>query len=340
MVRSVLTWLALTGMVAFFGCSKDASFVVSANGKKLTVEMIDRRAEMMEAYRAKCGYKLKPKLRKKFRKGLRSSYPKVFVSNVVLKDYMLAEGLSVPADHLEKIRQQALKSFKGKRPKSWAAALSAMGDLADDFDDQISCEARRTFLADYWVSQNPTNVTAEVIAEDYRRIDAVNAMAADTNRVAHVRGTNAWERLKAGADFRKTAKEFSDLKQERDDGGDWAKLEWQQMAGDPELIKYARKLNPGEFSPPIEADNGLMILRVDEKDEKECKMSRIFFQLALLYKKPPEKEIVANIEKKHRDGEFRRRYDELLKKADVVWGDQKASVKISNKNKANKKGER
>lgn len=327
MVRSIFVWSAILGVFTFFGCAKNDDFIVSANGVKLTAEMVDRRVSMMEAYRENCGCKLKPKARKKLRKDLRSSYPKLFVFNVILKDHMSAEGLSVPVDLLKKMQAQALKQFKFKGAKSWEAALAAMGEWADDFDDQVASEARRSFLTDLWVKQNPTNVTPAVIAGVYRHLEKINAMASETNRLAYVRGTNAWEKLKAGADFRKVAKAFSDLKQERKDGGDWARLEWQQMACDPELIKYARKLNPGEFSPPIEADNGLMILRVDEKDEKECKMSRIFFQLAVVYEMPTEKKIVADIEKRHREREFKRRYGELQKKAEIIWAPKPEKTK-------------
>ena len=331
MLRRFVYLCCLGSLCALVGCSADDDFIVSVNGKRLTSEMVERRASMMVAYRAKCGYKLKANDRKKFLTGLRSSYPKVFVANTILNEYIESEKLTVPAEHVQKTQQLAMKSFQGKRPKSWEDALAAMGEWAAEFDDQVFCEARRTYLRNYWAGQNPTNVTPALISNVLQHVDNVNAIADATNRLAFVRATNVWERLKSGADFRETAKKWSDLKQERHDGGEWARLDWQQMADDRELIKYARKLNPGEFSPPIEADNGLMILRVDKKDEKECQMSRIFFSLAMNFKRPSEKEIVADVEKKHMEAEFKRRYDELLKKADVVWAPKKAKPKASEK---------
>ena len=309
-------------LFGIWGCAERDDFIVSVNQHRLTNEMVAKRVAMMEAARSLAGQKMPKAERKRFRRKLKSTYLRVFVSDSILVDYMAAEGLTFPEKHLAKFRKKALQMFKKKKIGKWSDLTTKLGEHAGEFSAQVESEARRAFLLQHWAEATPTNVTPEVIAAELKRIDDFNVKMTATNALIFARATNVWNRLRSGEDFRLVAAECSDIKAERKDKGEWAKLDWQQMAGDAELIKYARKLNPGEFSPPIEADNGLMILRVDKKDEKECTMSRIFFQLYMLCAVPTKEALEARIKEDYAKRLFQEKYEVLKAGAEIRYGSQ------------------
>lgn len=321
MVQS-LKILLFVGLFSILGCAERDDFIVAVNRHRLTDEMVAKRVSMMEAVQSLAGKEVQKTELKRFRKKLTSTYPRVFVSNSILTDYMAAEGLKLPEQHLAKFRKKALLMFKKKKIGKWDDAMAKLGEHAGEFAAQVENEARRAFLLQHWAEATPTNVTPEVIASELKKIDDFNVRMTATNALIFVRATNVWNRLRSGEDFRQVAARCSDIKEERKDKGEWAKLDWQQMAGDAELIKYARKLNPGEFSPPIEADNGLMILRVDKKDEKECSMSRIFFQLYMLCAVPTKEALEARIKEDYAKRLFNEKYEALKAHAEIRHGSQ------------------
>lgn len=321
-MSQLLKIVLVVALFTILGCAERDDFIISVNRHRLTNEMVAKRVSMMEAVQSLAGKKVRKAELKRFRKKLTSTYPRVFVSDSILTDYMEAEGLTLPAQHLAKFSKKALLMFKKKKIGKWADAMSKLGDHAGEFAAQVESEARRSFLLQHWAEVTPTNVTPEVIAAELRKIDDFNIRMTATNALIFARATNVWNRLCSGEDFRQVAATCSDIKEERKDKGEWAKLDWQQMAGDAELIKYARKLNPGEFSPPIEADNGLMILRVDKKDEKECSMSRIFFQLYMLCAVPTKDALEARIKEDYAKRLFREKYEALKACAEIRHGSQ------------------
>ena len=329
-----IVYILFIALFALSGCRERRDYIVSVNGHLLTCEMLERKVAMMEKVFMKANpdasvKKVKDQVRK-----LRKSYRKVFESDCILTDYLAAEGVQIPDETVQKFRQLAIHPFKKLGIRTWDDMMGFLGDQAVDFDEQVMVEVRRSCARDHAVSLCPTNLTPAQIEFEFKRIADFNKRADLTNAVAHAHATNAWNRLKAGESFETVASEMSELKYERKDKGKWANLDWQQMECDPPLLKYARQLKPGEYSPPIEADNGLMILRVDKKDEKECHMSRIFFHLPMYCKVPTAEELEARIKMKHADRVFKGVYDRLKAAAEIRVGDQaKAKNKAKNKTK-------
>ena len=325
--------LLVLSLFVAVGCHEKRDYIVSVNGHQLTREMVDRKVAMMEAVYMKANPDASVKKVRQQVAKLRKSYRKVFESDCILADYLAAQGVQIPAKKVEEFRNRSIRPFKIKK---WDDMMGFLGDKAADFDEHVMVEARWSCAYDHMVSLEPTNVTQEVIDFELKRVADFNKRADITNAVAHAHATNAWNRLKAGESFETVASEMSELKYERKDKGKWANLDWQQMECDPPLLKYARQLKPGEYSPPIEADNGLMILRVDKKDDKECHMSRIFFHLPNYCRVPTADELTQRIKKEHADRVFKKTYAKLKAAAEIKVGDQvKEKAKAKEKAKSN-----
>lgn len=334
-MHRVIVYVCLA--LCLFGCSdkqdttekelssqdnSSSNFVISVNGKCLTRAMVDNRVEMMLKLRQLCK-PLSPADAKKMKKMLTATYPDVFVDNTLRRMYAESVGLKVADEHMEKCRQRALRNFRAVKAKSWDALLKKIGPLSKEFEDLVAGEALNLAIAEHLEKLNPLQLPDDYAEKEIQKLRDYNTRMDATNLVVHVRATNVWEQIKGGMSFRVAAAKYSSLKQERKDKGKWAKLDWPQIESDPELIAWARKLKPGEYSPPIEGDNGLMILMVDAKDDKECELSRIYFSLPLFATIPTAESLIEEAKKKHLQGLLKDTYKEMKSSATIVKGSQK-----------------
>lgn len=352
MCHRVFVFLLLTAIVWATGCEKDvekstespvADFIVSVNGKKLTSSELDRRVGMMIHLKTLSEPTTSAAQIEKFKKLLVQTYPDLFVSKILLAEYAESNAIRTTPETLESARKSTVRRFRQTQAKTWPDLLAKMGDYSSVLEDQVEFEARRNQVFRFISDANPTNLTPDFVTNQIEFAKSYNARMDLTNAVTHARATNVWQKLVAGGNFGELAAKHSDLPVERAERGEWGALDWAQIERDPPLFEAAQKLKPGEFSAPIEADNGLMILRVDKKDVKECKMSRIFFSLPLYREVPTAEKVVSVVKKTHAARVFKQKMAELRKKAEIVWGDQAPSksahkskdpnVKDSNKEK-------
>ena len=324
--------LIMPAMLMVVGCSRSEDrdgvapvtndFVLSVNGQKLTQKDMNRRVEMMVRLKTLSQPETTAKDLEKFRSVLTRTYPDVFVSDVLLKGYAEENGIQTTTELLEAARTSAVRRYRQTRAKSWADLMKKMGESAQALGDQIEFEARRNQVYRHLVALNPTNIPPDFAQKQIDFAKSYNARMDLTNAVIYARATNVWQQLVKGGDFNELAAKWSEIPTEKADRGDWAALDWQQIERDPPLYSAAKALKPGEFSSPIEADNGLLILRVDKKDEKECKMSRIFFCLPLYKEVPTEEKVISVVKQAHGSKIFNAKMRELKEKAVIVKGSQ------------------
>ena len=300
----------------------ESNFVISVNGKCLTRAMINERVGMMLALR-KIGTTISEKDEKQLKKTLTATYPSVFVDRILREAYARSVGVQVSDAILESCRTRAVRNFRSLKVKDWAGLLKKVGNGARYFEELVEGEALNQAIAEHLEKLNPLVLPNDYAEAEIQKLKDYNARMDATNAVVHARATNVWEQIKGGLSFRLAAAKYSTLKQERKDKGKWAKLDWPQIEGDPELVAWARKLKPGEFSPPIEGDNGLMILMVDAKDDKECELSRIYFSLPMFATIPTPEQVIEEAKKKHLQKLLKETYKEIRSTATIVKGNQK-----------------
>ncbi len=155
------------------------------------------------------------------------------------------------------------------------------GDLADDF----RCQFERSCIFEASnVHFGKQEVSEEEVADylDDKRI--LTEMAAALDKKGRENATNAWQRLNNGDDWQVVAKECSEDKLVSPENEDF-KDEWatvgQDGMGYPELAIALRTLHKGEYSKPLDVDEGLIIVKVlEELPEKRCTLARMLFRMA------------------------------------------------------------
>ena len=299
--------------------------VISVNGRELLSTNLDERVEMLVKVSTIANPNMALSDIPKLRKRLRSSLQNMFVREVVFDDFAKAENIKVDKESVEKAKKGLLAGFRGRM--TYEGLRRKVGPLAAALDDFVRVQATEVAVRQHILAKNPLNLPPNYAEEQIKRIKAYNAEMAITNAAVYARATNAWEKLKAGADFREIARQFSEVAREAKEGGDWGTLGFQQLEPDEDLAAWVQKLQPGGFSPPIEGDNGLMILRVDSKKGDDYKLSRVYFRLPMFQELVGEKELLNMKRQQHEQAVLRKEIGELLKTAKVVRPKSKKKAK-------------
>ena len=317
------------------GCGRgERAYIVSVDGRELTKADLDAQVSLMADLRLKCVPNVPAAELDRFRGQLVRSYPALFEREALLAAYAAREGIEISPERLEKFKTQAARNIRIPKAqvRNWAGLVRVLGDrLAAGVEARVRAEALEDEVRARLAAADPTNLPPDFAETRISRIRAFNREMDATNALVRARANAAWEELKAGAEFGDMAAKYSELPEERKDRGEWANLDWKQIDDEKELSKWARQLKPGEFSPPIEADNGLMIARVDQKDERECVLSRIYFCLPMFCAEPKPEEIVADARRTHADNLLKAKLDALRAEAKIVRGSQVISNQAKEK---------
>lgn len=300
------------------GCSRDRSPVVAeVNGHVLRESEVNARATNIAALFLHKTGKVRnlEQIKSQFRKG----YPKIWVEDRVLEDAAKAAGVEVPADFVEKCRNAAFRNFKAKGDTGYEDLMGLSGFTRSLWEDQVLSEARRMAMKDYWVKQEPANLPPDYADKVIADIRKWNVDMAKTNALQFARATNVWEKLKAGADFVKTARLNTEATEEIEDNCEWGTIDDKFLADEPALMKQLKSMKPGEFSPPVDGDGGILIVRLDSfADDDGYNVSRIFFRKGNVQTPAPKAEIVATAVRNHEKNLFKRKLQELVDRAKIT----------------------
>ena len=338
--------VALAVLLGVSGCGEkelpsDQDVLIVVGAHRLTMGDLLRRLEMHSTLRAHTDASFKGKKAGRFREKLMAGYPAAFALNAMLVDYAADEKVEVTSDLLKEYENKAFKRFHARGDKDYADLRRKLGDSGKELDAQVYEEALGKAIKDHLVKLNPTNIPDSYVDRQLANFKLYNENAAKTNALIYAQATNVWRQLCAGADFREMAAKHSHLEDERESKGFWGAIDVNQMGDEPNIQKWGRKLEVGKFSPPIEADNGLMIMRVDERldNGNELHLSRIFFMLPEFRHPAPRDQILAAAYDKYADRLFARKCAELRRKvAPVVNEFKQKRQDRKQENKQDKKG--
>lgn len=292
----------------------------------------DNMAALHRHHQVKIGEKKIARLKSVFLNG----YAKFWVEDRLLADYAEKNGVQVSEKTLRKFQESAFRNFKAASDGSYDEMVKAAKLDLRLWNDQVRSEAVRHEVGKYWTSRWPTNLPPTYADEEIGRMMAWNARMALTNALVHARATNVWEQLKAGADFVKTARVNTDLTDEIVDDCEWGAIDAKFLSDEPSLRRVLKTMRPGEFSPPVAADGGLLIVRLErfEPEDEVYTLSRIFFRLPRFLTPAPKEEIVKAAYDRHAKRLFRRKLDELVRGAKVFFrSESKLTKPKENKNK-------
>lgn len=228
------------------------------------------------------------------------------------------------------------------RPRMFAQSIPKMLYLVDaksnsisatdaDFKEVYSRYGRSHGFRSFWAVSNKLSrvelkivtqeITDEALILAYFRFRAPNAFIVTekevTNLRQHVDDLNkksatiaqqqrdkAWmifRKLKEGQDFNALAKEYSSTIEDDAHTGEWGVFELSEIPY-PEVREVVARLNVHEYSTPLELDDGIHIVRLDEKigegapsvfneDGERFKLSRIVVNLPMEYEVGTQDEI-------------------------------------------------
>lgn len=325
-MKNVIARTVAVAFAVFFccsGCSREQRDVlVSVGGVELTHAELSARAENIAALLVHKSAKTDAaKIKAEFCKG----YAPYWVEDMVLANAAKTAGVVPSTNEIMRCRMNAFLNFKAKGDRSYEDLLGKLSGFNRElWEAQVRSEALRLALKDYWARKFPANLPPSYADDVIRKINEENAAFAISNRLQWAKATNVWEKLKAGADFGKTAHAYSEIEGEAADDGEWAVVDAKFLSDDLKLLNWLKAAKPGEFSPPIAADNGVMIARLDGFEEDDgFSVSRIFFHLASTLPPAGKEAIVAAAERKYAEKLFSEKLAELVKAANPVYSENK-----------------
>ena len=266
---SLLMLLAVAALLVA-GCKKDADAILIADGRRFTAVERDREIRL----RTKIFGLMRPAASiadaERFRKTLVDSAEEHFIVESGLLRVAQIRGISVSRDEAAARLAPLAPAFGRLDPEERA--------LAEEIAErEVLCSC----VVELLKSEIDISVSGEELDAAMERLSAYADMAAATNALIYARATNVWNEIRRGADFASMAVRWS----EDDDPSscEWGAFPLVALADSPELQRILPEMSPGDVTPPVEGDNGLVVVRLVDVDRNADPVSycldRIFFKL-------------------------------------------------------------
>ena len=316
-------------LVSVWGCSEqpveDNHVIAVVNGYALRAVELNRYVDMMAKVQGLMNIQASGKGYQANREMLSLSFPDVYIANRLVEEYAKKENIVPSKALLKQFQTKAVRNLEPLRARNYQTLLKKLGKNAECFDKIVCHEALQEAVKVRLAELTPTNLTPADIKVAFERVKLFNEAAEATNKLVFARANKVWEQLKKGANFVEMAKKYSEIEAERDDNGEWGTLDLNQFTSDKGVYEWGNKLKVGEFSPPFEGDNGLMILRLDaiDNETKERTFSRIFFLLPMFSETPNEAEYRKEVQELHKENLLAAKFEELYKSAKIEYVDPK-----------------
>ena len=217
-----------------------------------------------------------------------AAVPVGFPRDCAVREFAAANGIAAGRNEIDLMRARAMKSAK-QDFSSWPSFVRKLtADERATLDERIRIEALTESVRMWHAANRPAKVTDEEIARLRQRQRNYNQMAAATNDFTFAQATNVWRAIENGElPFGDAVRKYSTDETDTDDGI-WGDFALDYFNDSPVLAKTLSRMESGNISPPVEGDNGLMILRVDDKQVESdgravYSLSRIFFHLPEFY---------------------------------------------------------
>ena len=233
--------------------------------------------------------------------------PENFQREVALLDWAATNGVTLGKADVAEYRTGFLRGCNAE--KEDYATFMWKNFTADErrvAEHRIRIEATCAKIFKEHCKKNPVKFKPEEVDAFVGRVMKYNAMAEATNVLVWARASNVWERVKGGADFKNLAKAFTEDVSAQDEGGEWGiyTLGELEKEEEGELAQLLSSMKVGDTAPPVESDNGVAVVRIDNITDEygvpipagkrpfgaHYELSRIYFQLAQTYEIPSKGE--------------------------------------------------
>lgn len=193
-----------------------------------------------------------------------------FIESIVLLRIANERGLTTTKEEIEE-HIRGFSSFFAKLTESDQSLCRAIAHR------EVLCNKAKKSLE----SGIDTKISAEELDQALARLKNYADMVTMTNVLIYAHATNVWRKVCGGMDFASAARQYSEA--EDCSSCEWGAFPLTAFSSEPQLLHVVETLNIGGYSPPVEGDNGLVIVRLKGIDfsatPKRYELERIFFRL-------------------------------------------------------------
>lgn len=263
------------------------------------------------------------KLEESFIPRVLASIPHGFTRDCSIVAFAAEKGIAATDADIEQMQKNAMRSakqdfiswpgFMRKLPKECQGALNK----------RVEIEALTEAVRKWHVVNMPAPVSEEELVKFRQHQREYNRIAAMTNDLTFAQATNVWQQIKNGLAFEEAVDRYSTDENDTENG-EWGDFNLEFFDDTPAIQALLPKLVPGDITEPIEGDNGLMIMRLDDvRDEGDGKaiysVSRIFFHLPEFYPELDDETFAKEIREARQKRTFGDFVDDLTKKQNVTY---------------------
>lgn len=254
------------------------------------------------------------------------------IANFVQRQIWLGEakrrGLSVTGAEVETLKAKFLLSLSKRKPIDKTGLARLLGPeklavlLADIAKDALVLKVRKAVR-----EECDRSVSDADLADIRSAAQRYNARAAATNAVIHASATNLWKAVKAGTDFATAGKKAAEMYGHVTFNDSWGPFAAGELSDSPKLVALLGSMKPGDVTPPIEGDNGLMLVKLAEvvkpnftdSTAPKYRFEQIFFALPEFCDIPEGDAGKAKLAKEKGDKAFEDYGNGLKVKADIFY---------------------
>jgi hypothetical protein len=309
--------LLIATFLLFFGCGKDSissepgwivgtdnlkiedmdqdDVIVSVNGSSLTKERYEQMLQSNERGLRRRRPNAAKGLFESIMKSRRSALVREFINRQLYLSEVRERGLPVNAK--VKSDLEALYRAQAKKEgKTFSEFAESRGDTNEELQQSIHERALiESLLLDEF--GDTLKLTDEDVEKAKQRIVHYNEMCDATNKLVIARGERVVKELRAGADFKKMAEQYSEAEGEED--GYWDEFTRYEI-DDANVRHAAFSLPVGAISDPFDTEEGLVIIKILERngldavgatEEASVKLGRILLRMAQSRSPLPEEEL-------------------------------------------------
>jgi len=321
--------------VVTFDDLPNSAVLIAVNGKELTkatfLAWVDLRKKLLSSSLPNAGRGNDPT--RIIKEQMLASVTNDYVGQIVAIDYAKAFGIVAGTNQIETCRKAFMRVAR-INDGTWDRALRKFSAAQrDTINDRIAVEATVAAVSDYFFKTNSVEVEQREIDALYANYVKYNKDCAMTNVSTWAQASNIWNRIQSGESFEELARKF-DEDEYREDDGVWGDFCITDFTNEPEIWKLTPRFRPGWVSPPVEADNGITILKINSiidgdanvnavdyvpSPSAEMNISRIFIHLPLFIESASKEQFAAECQRAKKISSFNRFLNDLVSKADIKY---------------------
>lgn len=261
-----------------------------------------------------------------------STVTNAYIAQTLLCEFASTNGIRVSEEDLTRARNKFKNACK-KSFQRWNSFLDGFSEgQRATVEDRVRVESVCSKVRAWYLERNPVTVTTQEVVNCQKRLENYHDRAMATNAVIWAHASNIWKKVVSGENFEMLANRYTEDDTDPEDG-EWGDFLLSDFADEKPLYDAILRMQPGEITPPIEGDNGLMILKLVSIDDEDAhnesgvvnplkvrySFSRIFFRLPEFYERASFEKIMSTLKVLKENKSFGKFVDQLKSSTTITF---------------------